>query len=82
MNKKMKRQKSILPGAVGVRVIKTKQWQNEAAFKKDNGEFMTYYDIINQIATLYGVQFFQSYKYNENQGGCWWIFSRYVMYNE
>ena len=55
---------------------------NEAAFKKDNGEFMTYYDIINQIATLYGVQFFQSYKYNENQGGCWWIFSRYVMYNE
>ena len=25
MNKKMKRQKSILPGALGVRVIKTKQ---------------------------------------------------------
>jgi ribosomal protein S21 len=28
MNKKMKRQKSILPGAVGVRVIKTKQHPN------------------------------------------------------
>jgi ribosomal protein S21 len=26
MNKKMKRQKSILPGALGVRVIKTKQY--------------------------------------------------------
>jgi len=28
MNKKMKREKSILPGAVGVRVIKTKQHPN------------------------------------------------------
>ena len=28
MNKKMKRQKSILPGALGVRVIKTKQHPN------------------------------------------------------
>ena len=28
MNKKMKRQKSILPGALGVRVIKTKQYPN------------------------------------------------------
>ena len=28
MNKKMKRQKSILPGATGVRVIKTKQHPN------------------------------------------------------
>ena len=26
MNKKMKRQKSILPGALGVRVLKTKQY--------------------------------------------------------
>ena len=28
MNKKMKRQKSILPGALGVRVVKTKQHPN------------------------------------------------------
>ena len=28
MNKKMKRQKSILPGAIGVKVIKTKQHPN------------------------------------------------------
>ena len=55
---------------------------NEAAFKKDNGIFMTYYEILEQIATLYGVQFFQSWKYAENQGGSWWLFSRYVMWNE
>jgi ribosomal protein S21 len=28
MNKKMKRQKSILPGKLGVRVVKTKQYPN------------------------------------------------------
>ena len=28
MNKKMKRQKSILPGALGIRVVKTKQYPN------------------------------------------------------
>ena len=41
MNKKMKRQKSILPGALGVRVIKTKQYPKGdinfalRSFKKD-----------------------------------------------
>lgn len=55
---------------------------NEAAFKKDNGEFFTYYDIIDQLATLYGVQFFQSYRVDESVGGTWWLFSRYVMYSE
>tara|TARA_A100001201_G_scaffold115543_1_gene99184 strand:+ start:112 stop:363 length:252 start_codon:yes stop_codon:yes gene_type:complete len=41
MNKKMKRQKSILPGALGVRVVKTKQHPNGdinfalRSFKKD-----------------------------------------------
>lgn len=55
---------------------------NEAAFKKDNGEFFTYYEILDQIGTLYGVQFFQSYRYQDSQGGSWWLFSRYVMYAE
>ena len=41
MNKRMKRQKSILPGALGVRVVKTKQYPKGdinfalRSFKKD-----------------------------------------------
>jgi len=55
---------------------------NEAAFRKDNNEFMTYYAILDQLSTLFGFQFFQSFKTDELVGGTWWMFDRSVMFSE
>lgn len=55
---------------------------NEAAFQNDDGTWMSYYDILDQLATLYGVQFFMSVKEFQNLGVTWWLMSRSVMFNE
>ena len=55
---------------------------NEAAFVKKDGEYFTYYEILEQICTLWNCQFFLSSIWNEDLGCTWWLFSRYIMYYE
>ena len=55
---------------------------NEGAFVKQDGTYMTYYEILSQICTLWNCQFFLASIWNEDLGCTWWLFSRYVMYNE
>ncbi len=55
---------------------------NEAAFIKNDGKYCTYYEILEQICTLWNCQFFLSSIWNESGGCTWWLFSRYIMYFE
>tara|TARA_R100000149_G_scaffold27080_1_gene10431 strand:- start:3054 stop:5507 length:2454 start_codon:yes stop_codon:yes gene_type:complete len=55
---------------------------NEAAFIKKDGKYCTYYEILEQICTLWNCQFFLSSIWNEDLGCTWWLFSRYIMYFE
>ena len=55
---------------------------NEAAFLKKDGVYFTYYEILEQICTLWGCQFFLSSLWNEDLGCTWWLFSRNIMYYE
>ena len=55
---------------------------NESAFVGKDGIFMTYYEILEQICTLWGCQFFLGSIWNEDIGCTWWLFSRNIMYFE
>ena len=55
---------------------------NEAVFIKKDGKYCTYYEILEQICTLWNCQFFLSSIWNEDLGCTWWLFSRYIMYFE
>tara|TARA_Y100001973_G_C5208730_1_gene343664 strand:- start:735 stop:3188 length:2454 start_codon:yes stop_codon:yes gene_type:complete len=55
---------------------------NESAFIKKDGEYFTYYEILEQICTLWNCQFFLSSIWDEDLGCTWWLFSRYIMYFE
>jgi len=55
---------------------------NEAAFVKQDGVYFTYYEILEQICTLWNCQFFLSSIWNEDIGCTWWLFSRNILYFE
>jgi len=55
---------------------------NEAAFVKKDGVYFTYYEILEQICTLWNCQFFLSSLWNEDLGCTWWLFSRNILYYE
>jgi hypothetical protein len=55
---------------------------NEAAFVKKDGIYFTYYEILEQICTLWGSQFFLSSLWNEDIGCTWWLFSRNILFYE
>lgn len=55
---------------------------NEGAFVKKDGTYFTYYEILEQICTLWNCQFFLSSLWNEDLGCTWWLFSRNILYYE